>query len=143
MHVCNTLSRRIPALVMSWQSYTSTRCSTAHDVKWSSAASEISGQLSSSKVVRESVAHAPSPTCRTPSSVIISQCDRLCFKRKHTHRHGIHSIRSFIEQNDSIFSQKRHTGLATFASYMKSSTTKATLTCWETSAETSGTKMKM
>lgn len=81
--VC-TLSRRIPARVISWQSKTSTRCSTSHDVKWSSAASEISGQLSSSKTASESDAHAPDPTWRTPSSVIISQWDRLCVRHKHT-----------------------------------------------------------
>ena len=46
----------------------------------------MSGQLSSSKMVSESVAQAPDPTCRTPSSVIISQCDRLCSRHRHTCR---------------------------------------------------------
>lgn len=78
-----TFSRRIPARVISWQSYSSIRCRVWQPDKCSRAASDINGQLSNSRTVRNSAAPAPVPIWRTPSSVTISQCERLCSQNQH------------------------------------------------------------
>jgi hypothetical protein len=78
----STLSRRIPARVMSWQSYSSMRWRLWHEMRCSREASVISGQLSSSRTVKFSAAQGDVPRWRMPSSVMSSQWDRL-WNRKH------------------------------------------------------------
>lgn len=74
----STLSRRIPARVISWQSYSSMRCRLWHEMRCSKEASVMRGQLSSSRTVKFSAAHGDVPRWRMPSSVMSSQWDRLC-----------------------------------------------------------------
>jgi len=68
----------MPCRVINWQSYNSIRSSDWHAIKCSNDASVMSGQLSSSNTVSCSVEQGLEPRCRIPSSVINSQCDKLC-----------------------------------------------------------------
>lgn len=74
------LSLRMPALVISWQSYSSMRSRLWQACRrWSRLASVIRGQLSNSNTARCSAAHGERANCRMPSSVISSQWDKLNF----------------------------------------------------------------
>lgn len=78
----DTLSLRMPALVISWQSYSSMRSRLWQACRrWSRLASVIRGQLSSSNTARCSAAHGERANCRMPSSVISSQWDKLCVQK--------------------------------------------------------------
>lgn len=73
----HTLSLLMPALVMSWQSYSSIRCNPWQPIKCSSEESVMRGQLSSSMTWRCSVEQPLVPMWRMPSSVISSQWDNV------------------------------------------------------------------
>ena len=83
-----TLSLRIPILVNSWQSYSSTLWRLWHDVKYSREASVINGQLSNSKTVRFSAAQGERHRCLMPSSVMSSQCDSVWKRTVSEWKHG-------------------------------------------------------
>lgn len=76
-----TLIRRMPCLVISWQSYSSKRTKALHERRCSSEASVINGQLSSSNTLSFSFAARLWLRWYIPSSVMSSQWDRLCNDR--------------------------------------------------------------
>lgn len=67
----------MPYLVMSWQSYNSTRWRLWQDVRCSKETSVIRGQLSNSRIVKFSAAHGDVDKCLIPSSVINSQWESV------------------------------------------------------------------
>lgn len=64
---------------MSWQSYNIILCKLWQLIRCSRDASVIRGQLSNSSTAKCSEAHVEVLRCLMPSSVISSQCDKLCY----------------------------------------------------------------
>jgi hypothetical protein len=75
-----TLSFLMAFLEINWQSYNSILWRLWHEVKCSKVASVIKGQLSNSRTDKLSAAQLPAASWRIPSSVISSQCDKVCVR---------------------------------------------------------------